>query len=175
MIESILENIPAHICALIGFIFLMISTQVKEKSKILLFQSLFSFFFFLQYILLGVYSASILNLVGLIRNIVYYKNNNKISTFFIIILTLLIGLLCTIHDMNNYIFIISVIPLIINLLYAYVLSKNNIVLIKKIFLLCSIIWIIYDYFVSAYIGLICNSIEMFSYIFYFIKRKTEEL
>ena len=78
MIESILENMPAHICALIGFIFLMISTQVKEKSKILLFQSLFSFFFFLQYILLGVYSASILNLVGLIRNIVYYKNNNKI-------------------------------------------------------------------------------------------------
>lgn len=171
MIESILNNIPAHICALIGFIFLIISTQVKEKNKILLFQSLFSFFFFLQYILLGVYSAGILNLVSLVRNIVYYKNTNKISTYSIIILTFLVGLICTIFDMKNYIFIISVIPLIINLLYAYSLSKNNIVLIKKVFLVCSIIWVIYDYFVKAYVGLICNSLEMLSYVMYFIRSK----
>lgn len=171
MIESILNNIPAHICALIGFIFLIISTQVKEKNKILLFQSLFSFFFFLQYILLGVYSAGILNLVSLVRNIVYYKNTNKISTYSIIILTFLVGLICTICDMKNYIFIISVIPLIINLLYAYSLSKNNIVLIKKVFLVCSIIWVIYDYFVKAYVGLICNSLEMLSYVMYFIRSK----
>lgn len=171
MIESILNNIPAHICALIGFIFLIISTQVKEKNKILLFQSLFSFFFFLQYILLGVYSAGILNLVSLVRNIVYYKNTNKISTYSIIILTFLVGLICTICDMKNYIFIISVIPLIINLLYAYSLSKKNIVLIKKVFLVCSIIWVIYDYFVKAYIGLICNSLEMLSYVMYFIRSK----
>lgn len=171
MIESILNNIPAHICALIGFIFLIISTQVKEKNKILLFQSLFSFFFFLQYILLGVYSASILNLVSLVRNIVYYKNTNKISTYSIIILTFLVGLICTICDMKNYIFIISVIPLIINLLYAYSLSKPNIVLIKKVFLVCSIIWVIYDYFVKAYVSLICNSLEMLSYVMYFIRRK----
>lgn len=171
MIESILNNIPAHICALIGFIFLIISTQVKEKNKILLFQSLFSFFFFLQYILLGVYSAGILNLVSLVRNIVYYKNTNKISTYSIIILTFLVGLICTICDMKNYIFIISVIPLIINLLYAYSLSKKNIVLIKKVFLVCSIIWVIYDYFVKAYIGLICNSLEMLSYVMYFIRGK----
>ncbi len=171
MIESILNNIPAHICALIGFIFLIISTQVKEKNKILLFQSLFSFFFFLQYILLGVYSAGILNLVSLVRNIVYYKNTNKISTYSIIILTFLVGLICTICDMKNYIFIISVIPLIINLLYAYSLSKKNIVLIKKVFLVCSIIWVIYDYFVKAYVGLICNSLEMLSYVMYFIRSK----
>lgn len=171
MIESILNNIPAHICALIGFIFLIISTQVKEKNKILLFQSLFSFFFFLQYILLGVYSAGILNLVSLVRNIVYYKNTNNISTYSIIILTFLVGLICTICDMKNYIFIISVIPLIINLLYAYSLSKNNIVLIKKVFLVCSIIWVIYDYFVKAYVGLICNSLEMLSYVMYFIRSK----
>ena len=171
MIESILNNIPAHICALIGFIFLIISTQVKEKNKILLFQSLFSFFFFLQYILLGVYSAGILNLVSLVRNIVYYKNTNKISTYSIIILTFLVGLICTIFDMKNYIFIISVIPLIINLLYAYSLSKKNIVLIKKVFLVCSIIWVIYDYFVKAYVGLICNSLEMLSYVMYFIRSK----
>lgn len=171
MIESILNNIPAHICALIGFIFLIISTQVKGKNKILLFQSLFSFFFFLQYILLGVYSASILNLVSLVRNIVYYKNTNKISTYSIIIFTFLVGLICTICDMKNYIFIISVIPLIINLLYAYSLSKNNIVLIKKVFLVCSIIWVIYDYFVKAYVGLICNSLEMLSYVMYFIRSK----
>ena len=171
MLESILSNIPAHICALIGFIFLIISTQVKKKKEILLFQSLFSLFFFLQYLLLGVYSASILNLVSLVRNIVYYKNTNKISTYSIIILTFLVGLICTICDMKNYIFIIAFIPTIINVAYSYILSKNNIVLIKKVFLVCSIMWIIYDYFVKAYVGLICNSLEMLSYIYYFIKKK----
>ena len=84
MLESILSNIPAHICALIGFIFLIISTQVKKRKEILLFQSLFSLFFFLQYLLLGVYSASILCLLGLIRNIVFYFKNNKISNNIII-------------------------------------------------------------------------------------------
>lgn len=171
MLESVLNNIPAHICALIGFIFLIISTQVKKKKEILLFQSLFSLFFFLQYLLLGVYSASILCLFGLIRNIVFYFKNNKISNNIIIFLTLIVGIITGLYDMKNYIFIIAFIPTIINVAYSYILSKNNIVLIKKVFLVCSIMWIIYDYFVKAYVGLICNSLEMLSYIYYFIKKK----
>lgn len=171
MIEEILNNPLAHICALIGFIFLIISTQVKEKNKILVFQSLFSFFFFLQYILLGIYSASILNIVSLIRNIVYYKSDNKKSTYFILLLTLIVGIICTIYDSRNYILIISIMPLIINLLYAYILNQKDIVKIKKVFLFCSILWIVYDFFVKAYVGLICNTLEMLSYVMYFVRRK----
>ena len=88
-----------------------------------------------------------------------------------IFLTLIVGIITGLYDMKNYIFIIAFIPTIINVAYAYVLSKNNILLIKKVFLICSIIWIIYDYFVKAYVGLICNSLEMISYVCYFIKKK----
>ena len=168
--EEVLKNLPAHICALIGFIFLIISTQEKNKNKILIFQSLFYIFFFLQYILMGVYSASILCIVSLIRNIIYYFKTNKLS-YFIIILVLISGIITGIYDINNYGLIIPFLPLIINLIYTYVLSKNNIKFIKKGFLICSIIWIIYNYFIGAYIGLICNILEMFSYIFYFVRLK----
>lgn len=168
--EEVLKNLPAHICALIGFIFLIISTQEKNKNKILISQSLFYLFFFLQYILIGVYSASILCIVSLIRNIIYYFKTNKLS-YFIIILVLIIGTITGIYDINNYGLIIPFLPLIINLIYTYVLSKNNIKFIKKGFLICSIIWIIYNYFIGAYIGLICNILEMFSYILYFKRLK----
>lgn len=168
--EEVLKNLPAHICALIGFIFLIISTQEKNKNKILIYQSLFYLFFFLQYILIGVYSASILCIVSLIRNIIYYFKTNKLS-YFIIILVLIIGTITGIYDVNNYGLIIPFLPLVINLIYTYVLSKNNIKFIKKGFLICSIIWIIYNYFIGAYIGLICNILEMFSYILYFKRLK----
>lgn len=168
--EEVLKNLPAHICALIGFIFLIISTQEKNKNKILISQSLFYLFFFLQYILIGVYSASILCIVSLIRNIIYYFKTNKLS-YFIIILVLIIGTITGIYDINNYGLIIPFLPLVINLIYTYVLSKNNIKFIKKGFLICSIIWIIYNYFIGAYIGLICNILEMFSYILYFKRLK----
>ncbi len=168
--EEVLKNLPAHICALIGFIFLIISTQEKNKNKILISQSLFYLFFFLQYILIGVYSASILCIVSLIRNIIYYFKTNKLS-YFIIILVLIIGTITGIYDINNYGLIIPFLPLVINLIYTYVLSKNNIKFIKKGFLICSIIWIIYNYFIGAYIGLICNILEMFSYILYFQRLK----
>lgn len=171
MIEQILNNIPAHICALIGFIFLVISTQVKTRKKVLLFQSLFSLFFFLQYLLLKVYSASFLCLFGLIRNITYYYKNNKTSSIIIIILTTIIGILTGLYDLKTYNILIAFTPTIINIMYSYILSKNNIINIKKIFLICSIIWVIYDYFVKAYVGLICNSIEMLSYIYYFINTR----
>ena len=168
--EEVLKNLPAHICALIGFIFLIISTQEKNKNKILISQSLFYLFFFLQYILIGVYSASILCIVSLIRNIIYYFKTDKLS-YFIIILVLIIGTITGIYDINNYGLIIPFLPLVINLIYTYVLSKNNIKFIKKGFLICSIIWIIYNYFIGAYIGLICNILEMFSYILYFKRLK----
>lgn len=170
MLENIINNIPAHICALIGFIFLIISTQVKNKKQILINQSLFSFFFFLQYLLLHVYSASILSLFALIRNITYYYNNKKINNI-IITLTILIGLITTIYDTKTVPIIIAIMPTIIHISYAIILNQNNILKIKKIFFVCSCIWIIYDYFVNAYIGLICNTIEMLSYLYYFGGKK----
>ncbi len=174
MFEPIINNIPAHICALIGLIFLIISTQVKEKNKILINQTLFSFFFFLQYILLGILSASMLSLVSIIRNLLYYKTSNK-NYNIIILLTIIVGIITTILDMKNYAFIISVTPLIINLLYTISLSKNNIKFIKKTFFICSIIWIIYNYLVKAYIGVIVNLLEAISYIYLFLNKKKEDL
>lgn len=170
MLENIINNIPAHICALIGFIFLIISTQVKNKKQILINQSLFSFFFFLQYLLLHLYSASILSLFALIRNITYYYNNKKINNI-IITLTILIGLITTIYDTKTVPIIIAIMPTIIHISYAIILNQNNILKIKKVFFVCSCIWIIYDYFVNAYIGLICNTIEMLSYLYYFGGKK----
>lgn len=170
MIENITNNIPAHICALIGFVFLIISTQVKNQKEILLFQGLFSFFFFLHYILLNIYSASSLCLFALIRNIVYYFNNKKLNKL-IIILTFLIGIITTIFDAKTFPVLIAILPTLIHVSYAITLNNNHTKTIKKVFFICSCIWIIYDYFVKAYIGLICNTAEMLSYLYYFWRKK----
>lgn len=99
----------------LGFIAIgvnLIAVQFNTHGKIMLFKTLGSFLFALQYLLLGAYAGMVMDLIGTIRNIVFTYNvkNNKSNKWWIIlfaIVTLILGLLTIILTWEKSILAVS--------------------------------------------------------------------
>ncbi len=84
----------------LGFIAIgvnLIAVQFNTHGKIMLFKTLGSFLFAMQYLLLGAYAGMVMDLIGTIRNIIFSHNvkNGKSNKWYIIIfaiITLILGL-----------------------------------------------------------------------------------
>ena len=84
----------------LGFIAIgvnLIAVQFNTHGKIMLFKTLGSFLFAMQYFFLGAYAGMVMDLIGTIRNIIFTHNvkNNKSNKWYIIlfaVITLILGL-----------------------------------------------------------------------------------
>lgn len=66
-------NWIAQLFGLLGLSFLMISIQYDNKKTVLFFQMFANVFYSIQYILLNSMSAVLMNLVSLIRSVVFLQ------------------------------------------------------------------------------------------------------
>lgn len=83
-----------YVVQAIGFVAIamnILSVQFNTHFKIMLFKSLGSFLFALQYLLLGAYTGLVMDLVGVIRNFVFAFNvkKNKSNKWWIVIFCLI--------------------------------------------------------------------------------------
>lgn len=143
-----------QIVGIIGFIFLGISNLVKTRKKIILFQVLSCLIFSIHYFLLGAMTASILNLIGVLRGIMFYnkkENNKKYISYFVfyILLYLLVGVI-------TYDNIFSIFPIIAYILYTISVFNEKEVIMKIINLFISFMWLIYDFSYFSYGGIISD-------------------
>ena len=70
-------EIIVQIIGFLGTAFLLISTQFNTHGKIMIFKTLGSFSFCMQYLLMGAYTGMVMDIVGTIRNIVFAYNVRK--------------------------------------------------------------------------------------------------
>ncbi len=131
-----------QIIGMIGFIFLGISNLTKTRKKIILFQILSCFAFSIHYFLINALTAAILNLIGVLRGIMFYNKkeaNNKYKLYFIgyILLYLIVGII-------TYDNIFSIFPIIAYILYTISVFNEKEIVMKFINLTISIMWLIYD-------------------------------
>ena len=101
IIDFIKETVNSHstfwligqIVGIVAIIFGFVSYQVKTKGMLLFMQGTVAFLFCIHYALLGAYTGAVMNVVALIRNVVYNKINNEsraarlVPIIFIIILS----------------------------------------------------------------------------------------
>ena len=67
--------IYAQIFGVLGAISMLLSSWQKTKNKVLALLILYSFCYFMQYLLLGAFSGAFTNIVGLIRILIFkYKS-----------------------------------------------------------------------------------------------------
>jgi len=153
--------ILAQIFGLLGAISMFLSSWQKTKDKVLTFLILDSLFYFIQYLLLGALSGAFTNIIGLIRTILFKNKSrnklfqNKIILYVIIFSYLIIGII-------TYKGIMSLLPVIISILYSILLWQNNVKKIRIGTALMILSWIIYNITVSAYIGIVVESILFIS-------------
>lgn len=165
-----------QIIGIIGFVFLGISNLVKTRKKIILFQMLSCFIFSIHYFLLNALTAAVLNLIGIIRGIMFYNKkevNKKYISYFIgyILLYLIVGII-------TYDDIFSIFPIIAYILYTISVFNSKELIMKIINLIISLMWIIYDLSYLSYGGIISDILMIITGligIFILIKKNKKQL
>lgn len=149
--------IIAQIFGVLGSLSLLLSTWQKKRKQVLLFVSLDSLFYTIEYILLSAWSGAISNIVSLIRTILFmYKGKNKCFKQNIILYLVISAYIIT--GIFTYNGIISLFPIIVSILYAVCLWQDKVKNIHIGTALMLLGWCIYNLAVGAYASAISDSI-----------------
>ena len=150
----------AQLFGIIALVVLIMSFQKNKKDTLLKYQIFSSLLFALQYLFLNAISGCLMNLMTMIRNLIYKKFNNKIPIIYLILI--IIGMI--ILSLMSYNGIISLLPTLAVIIYSIALWQKNLTIIRIAEIISCSLFIIYNIKVLAISGLISTFIEMFSAI-----------
>ena len=146
----------------------------KENKKDILFIQIISYIFFtVHYYLLGGYTGSICNLLGLVSFILIYlfdkyKKNKKLLAVCLIPLLVIISLI----TFEN---IYSIFPIFASCISIIAFLTNNENEIRRIGIVSAICWFIYALVYKSYIALVFEILLIISTIIAFKKNKSKSL
>ncbi len=145
----------------IGFLFLISSFWLKKKRKILFLQIFAHIFYTVHYYYLNALSGTIISIVNIIRSAIFsYKDKYKILSSNITFI--LFVLVYTIIGILIYDGLISLLPILAVLIYTITSFYGNKKSIVQSFILCSLLWIVYNFYSKSYIGIFNETIMIIS-------------
>ncbi len=154
--------ILSQIFIIINYTFLVITYQLRNRQKILLFNIGAQIFTGLSYFCLNAYSAVAMAIIALLRDIIFMltaKKENKLIeniNFIIIIIAMIIFGIVTYE--NPW----SILPVIATILYTFSIYQKNIKLFKLLGMIVSICWILYNNYLISMFGIILETILFIS-------------
>lgn len=161
-------NLLAQIIDLCAVAILILSYQ-GGKRKYLLFSSLASVFFCAESVVLLAYPNVVCNLVTIVRNLsISYCDKRKIKfPVYAVILTLI-----PIIAIGIYMFLLgdymSVLPSIAALLFTYISLQKNIYILKIGAFIAECCYLVYNFYIGAYVGVIRQAVVLVSLVIAFI-------
>ena len=147
----------AQLFGIIALIILIISFQKNDKNLLLKYQIFSSLFFAIQYLCLNAITGCLMNLMTLVRNVIYKRFNNNTPLLYLLTVILVMVVL----SMFSYNGIISILPTIAVILYSIALWQKNLTITRYTEVISCSLFIIYNIKVLAITGLISTIIEMF--------------
>ena len=140
-----MKIVIANILGLLSALILIYAGSIKEKNKVLKYQTIHSVFGASCDLILGGIPSVITGILGIIRNILVTKKKfTKLIMFILIILSSV-----TIIYFNN-LGIIGYIPLLNFIFYTIFINTKDNIIFKYIFIISMITWLIYDFLIKAY-------------------------
>lgn len=168
-----MKEIIYYIGQLLGFaaiIFGFVSYQMKTKTGVLIFQSATTLAFTLHYLLIGALSGMALNLIALVRNVVFWRfGDRKIPKSLSIGFALVMGVV-GILNWDGWFSIFILLGLVIN---SYCMSFENPQSIRKSILVTSPLVIVYNAFVLSVGGIVYESIAIISSIIGIVRNRKD--
>lgn len=166
-----LNLIIGNIIALVASIIMVYSGILKNKKKILYFQTIQIGLSVISNIVLGGISGAIINAINLIRNILCYKE--KLETKEKIIITLLATILiCKFNNLG----ILGLLPLISAITYTWLMNIKDVKKFKLLIAFTTFLWFIYDFTIQSYSAAIFDAMTVIGNIvtiFYTKNNKNE--
>lgn len=137
--------IIGNIIALIASLIMVYTGILKNKKKIIYFQTVQIGLFVVSNLVLGGISGAIINAISIVRNILCYKE--KLDLKGKIIITILSVVLTL--AFNNLGFI-GLLPLISTVSYIWFMDIKDIKIFKLLFSFTNLLWFIYDIIIKSY-------------------------
>lgn len=135
----------ANAIALIASLLMVYTGYIKKKEKILFFQTIQIGLSVISNLILGGITGAIINALGLIRNILCYKEKlNKIAQIILIILSILLGVYF------NNLAIIGLLPIISNVVYIVFMNIKDVIKFKYLIIFTMTMWLVYDIYIMSY-------------------------
>lgn len=152
----IIGQIFGVIAIALGFL----SYQMKTQEKLILMQALTGFVFIIHYLMIGAVTGMAMNIVGLVRCIVYYfrnkkRSDEKVTPIIFAIIMGLIGILTWETWYSVFVFF----GLIINTLCLAFSDPQK---VRASILVTSPLVIIYDAFALSFGGIVYESVAIIS-------------
>lgn len=145
----------AQLFGIVALVILILSFQKNNKKTLLKYQIFSSLFFAMQYLCLNAITGCLMNLMTMIRNVVYKKLKKTPLLFLILIIISMIIL--TVFSYNG---LISLLPTIAVILYSIALWQKNLKITRITEIVSCSLFIIYNINVLAISGLISTIIEL---------------
>lgn len=154
-------KVLAYIFGILALMIWVSSVQAKEKKNILLMQAFANLFYALQYFIFGYLSTGLMNMVSVIRSIIFAKNakdNKQPSVFYLILFILIIIILGLIYCRS----FIALLPIIGTILYTISGWVKSNTILRYIYMICAVIFFVFNLNAGTYIPLIGNICEIIS-------------
>lgn len=141
---------------IVAWVILFVSYYQKNTNNVILFQIFSTILFILHYWLLGAYSGSLICLFEVFRDCLYYRTDK--DKYIFLLSVPFYGVLAYF----SYRTWIDFFPILSSLIdgYSLTFSHKKIVVIGGFF--SYFLWIIYDFFVGSYTGMITDSLIVIS-------------
>ena len=157
--ELTITYILSQIFIIINYVFLGISYHSKDYKKILFLNMFALIFACLSYICLKAYTGLVMEMVAILRNILFIINEKKNgkskditkNEIYMLLFIYLITFILTIFTYNDFLSLMSVIATII---YTYSIWQRNTRVYKILGIPVSLIWIIYNIYIRSIFGII---------------------
>lgn len=157
----------SQIIGFVAFLVFIISIQQKEKTKILFWQIVSFFGYVVQYLLINAYSGMVVYTINMLKSIVFYyatKKNKKDK-----IIPLLFICISLISGMGTYKEKYDLIPIINSILSIIFIWQSSIIRLRIGQIVICLLWIIYNVFVQAYVGVLTESLIIITTIIALIR------
>lgn len=143
--------ILAQILSFIAMVINMVAVQLKTKKQILLTIVVSNLLFVISYILLGAYVGALTCGIVAIEIIIntILEDKEKVTPKFLIIIYLIISIIIGITIFNS---LIDLLPIIASILFILTLRQSKEKYVRLLILGNLTSWIIYDFFVKAYLA-----------------------
>lgn len=148
-----MEFIIAQVLGFISLVIMVICVQFKQKSKIVIFNTMANFINAAQYFLLGALTGGIISLLNALRCIVFYFYTRKGLKPSLIVL-IIFEITAVVSGAIGWQSWWSIVPIIASVLFTYALWQENIIVIKIFSGVAGLSWSIYDIVVKAFMGAI---------------------
>ena len=162
--------IISQIFVIIQYLFFVLTYHTKTKKQILIFNTIACASSALSFMFLSAYSGCVMSLLAVLRNYLFYKQEEKKDINNLIIVLLILAFLSII----TYDGILSLMPSIGTLLYTISVWQSNRKVYRMFGIPIEISWLIYHIYVLSIFGIILETILFIAVVIGIIKEFNNE-